>query len=482
MTTARRKTTKKVASKDTRARVLKTEYVPVSELRGYHKNARIGDIDKIIASLEENGQYKPIVVNVGTHTGRPNEILVGNHTWLASRRLEWEDIYASFIDVTDARAAKINIADNFTQEDGSYDEKILAEQIADLPDTTGIGMDQEQIDTYLSEIEEVFKGAEDTMTMIEEREQESLDAEEAERRAQTFDGAPLGEEPDPLVEDVQARTEARKAGGDERSLTDASSTLKGAFDLKEEIPDETVGYWQIPKLRLDNLMRFDELPDKLESWAGSATKDWPDDETWWLYNWQVDSTSGMKDISKVIVSFYTFDEYFDNWFWYPAKFVTKVINSGIKYIVQPNYSQFPTEHQTLNLYALYRARWMARYFQECGLKVIPDINWPMGDIEFLEDYVLATLPKKLPMISLQLQTFNKKDWGDDFEHSEADQIKHVQRIFDVLEPQGLLLYAGKPGQQFFEEHINPGCPVRVLDTRNSKLTEKAKGREKKTTI
>lgn len=482
---APRKTAKKAAPKkrSEKAKVLETGYLLVNDLKGYYQNPRIGNVDAIAESLEENGQYKPIVVNKGTKTGRPMEVLAGNHTWLGARRLGWTDIYVSMVDVDEARAAKIVAIDNKSADLGSYDEKLLAELIQGLPDLVGTGFDEDELKAMLSDVDEAFTDATSTMGRLEQIEAEELEEEAAERAAKTFDGAPLGDEPDPKVEEVLSRTEAKKAGGDSRSLLDAEEELKGAFDLKEEIPDDTVGYWEIPKLRLDMLVKMSDLPDNLDSWAGSATKDWPDKETWWLYNWGVDSTSGMHDISKVIVSFYTYDEYFDNWFWYPSKFVTKVLNSGIKMILTPNYSMFPGQAQTLNLWALYRARWLARYFQEAGLKIIPDINWPMSDVEFLEDYILATLPKKLPLIAMQMQTFNPKDWDEkDLEHSEEDQIKHVQRIFDVLEPQGLLLYAGKPGHEWFLKNIDPKCPVRVLDTRNSKLTEKAKGRERKKTI
>lgn len=45
----------------------------VDELAGYHRNPRRGDVDAIARSLAVNGQYRPIVVNIGTHTGRPLE-------------------------------------------------------------------------------------------------------------------------------------------------------------------------------------------------------------------------------------------------------------------------------------------------------------------------------------------------------------------------------------------------------------------------
>lgn len=75
-------------------------------------------------------------------------------------------------------------------------------------------------------------------------------------------------------------------------------------------------------------MTFDDLPDTLTAWAGSATKDDDDPDRWWLYNWGIDSTSGMKqDKSQVIVSFYAFDDYFDNWWYFPERYMAKIVNS-----------------------------------------------------------------------------------------------------------------------------------------------------------
>lgn len=50
-----------------------------SELNLYFRNPRVGNVDVIKSSLRAHSQYKPILVNKGTYTGRPNEVLAGNH-------------------------------------------------------------------------------------------------------------------------------------------------------------------------------------------------------------------------------------------------------------------------------------------------------------------------------------------------------------------------------------------------------------------
>lgn len=120
--------------------------LPPSTLTPFHKNPRRGNVPAIAESLARNGQFRPIVVNAGTHTGRPNEVLAGNHTLLAALMLEEEgrgldgglDCYV--VDVTDREAERIVLADNRTADLGSYDNADLVELLKRMDDDlTGTG-------------------------------------------------------------------------------------------------------------------------------------------------------------------------------------------------------------------------------------------------------------------------------------------------------------------------------------------------------
>lgn len=126
--------------------------VPLSDLNRYHRNPRTGDLTAIQESLTTNGQYRPIVVNKGTHTSRPNEILAGNHTFTAAQQLGWDTIAATWIDVDDEAAARIVLVDNRTNDLAGYDTVLLAEILAELPDYAGTGYDQESVDDLLDGI------------------------------------------------------------------------------------------------------------------------------------------------------------------------------------------------------------------------------------------------------------------------------------------------------------------------------------------
>lgn len=118
-----------------------------ADLALFHKNPRVGDVDAITGSLRANGQYKPLVVNRGTHTGRSMEVIAGNHTLKAIRGLaetypdddRWQSVDCWVIDVDDDRAARIVAADNRTSELGGFDVDLLTDLLEDMTDLEGTG-------------------------------------------------------------------------------------------------------------------------------------------------------------------------------------------------------------------------------------------------------------------------------------------------------------------------------------------------------
>jgi DNA modification methylase len=115
--------------------------LPIAELQCFEGNPRRGDLTQIAESLEANGLYKPILVNAGTLTGRPNEILAGNHTMIGARQLGWEEIACTVVDVDDQQARKIVAADNRLADLGGYDPEELYVLLDGLDDLYGSGYD-----------------------------------------------------------------------------------------------------------------------------------------------------------------------------------------------------------------------------------------------------------------------------------------------------------------------------------------------------
>lgn len=117
---------------------------PLDELRPFHKNPRRGDVDLIAASIKKNGQYRPLVVNRGTKTKRLNEILAGNHTYLALKENGATTAAVSFVDVDDQQAARIVVVDNRASDKAKNDDDVLKDLLADLDELEGSGYTDEE--------------------------------------------------------------------------------------------------------------------------------------------------------------------------------------------------------------------------------------------------------------------------------------------------------------------------------------------------
>lgn len=131
-------------------RHLDTREVAVSELRLYEGNARQGDIGAIAASLQRLGQYRAIVVNAGTLTGRPLEVLAGNHTVQAAQALEWDTLLAHIVDVDEDHARRIVLVDNRTNDLATNDTAALLALLQQLGDDySGTGYDGDDVDDLL---------------------------------------------------------------------------------------------------------------------------------------------------------------------------------------------------------------------------------------------------------------------------------------------------------------------------------------------
>lgn len=140
---------------DTYAGIGAPETLPIDKLNLYHKNPRKGDVEAIKGSLVANGQFRPIVVNKGSHTGRPFEVVAGNHTLKAFRELaeenpkekRWHQIDCWVVDVDEERATKIVLADNRTADLGSYDDTTLLDLLDSVDhDLEGTGYIDDDLD------------------------------------------------------------------------------------------------------------------------------------------------------------------------------------------------------------------------------------------------------------------------------------------------------------------------------------------------
>lgn len=108
---------------------------PLDSLTPHPRNARRSDKAAIARSMIRNGVYKAIIYQTSTR-----HVLVGNHTRDAARDEGMTDFPAIGVDVDDATALRILLADNRIPDQATYDDAALADLLTELADTDG-GLD-----------------------------------------------------------------------------------------------------------------------------------------------------------------------------------------------------------------------------------------------------------------------------------------------------------------------------------------------------
>lgn len=136
---------------------------PVGEVSQFPGNPRAGDVDEIIASIQRNGMYRPLIVQRST-----GHILAGNHSYQACLGLNATHVPVVKVDVDDDTARRIVLADNRTADIGGYDDgqllKLLQEaSVADEMGLYGTGYEVNDLDRLRELVEDGggFKPSED---------------------------------------------------------------------------------------------------------------------------------------------------------------------------------------------------------------------------------------------------------------------------------------------------------------------------------
>lgn len=107
----------------------------------------------------------------------------------------------------------------------------------------------------------------------------------------------------------------------------------------------------------------------------------------------------------------------------------KILTSGCQAVVEPNLSLFDTTPIAYGLQQIYKKRWIARYFQDCGIKVFADLN-----------------------VSRKFQEYNRlgipEGYNAFFTRGYTDRISHLDEELEIakrisgLDTPNLIIYGG----------------------------------------
>lgn len=140
------------------------ERVATKDLNVYYKNARRGDVDTIMESMKYHGVYKPLVVNRGNKTGRKNEVICGNHSLMAIRRLadenprdpRWLHVDVYMVEVDEEQAMRLVLVDNKSSDKATYDVEELVNLATELPNLDATGFTRDELDHMLEALSDTY--------------------------------------------------------------------------------------------------------------------------------------------------------------------------------------------------------------------------------------------------------------------------------------------------------------------------------------
>jgi hypothetical protein len=358
------------------AEALRPLAIPIQGLSHDPSNARQHNdrnMSAIKSSLAMFGQRTPIVVQKSGMIVRK-----GNGTMAAAKTLGWTHVAAIVIDDDNSTAVQYAIADNRTAELADWDDETLASLLDSMSkdQKDAIGFNDQDIDELLAR----------------------LNPEEEEEKK-------------------------------ELELDDISDELPGASALKDDMVFESDLPYDLPPLIPEMCASLPEGP--IMTWCGPFRSNIEDAKTW-LWPWKHTTMVGMPPMHSVIPCFYVDDYKFEGLWTDIEKWTTRLLNAGVKTVMMPNYSLHSEGPLVMQIYNLYRSRWVARYFQEAGLKVIPDvISFPR-----IHDVALGTLPKNLEVAACELQCDTS---SQEFFDSAVADFKEYER---QVQPKRWIVYGG----------------------------------------
>ena len=247
---------------------------------------------------------------------------------------------------------------------------------------------------------------------------------------------------------------------EDQEIDDKSKVIGDIYELNDAILFErALNKYDIPILKKEMLT---SVPEPIQVYCGDGKTI---DETYkgfWLflkgcYHEKVNCTQG-------ILGFYSWDDKFEAVWNKTIEAVHNIKEKDYMSVITPNFTIIPGEPIAWQIWQIYRARWIGRYFQEAGIYVVPDVTWT-DERSF--DFAFLGIPKGSPCISLQTQNISV-----DNKHGRELHEKGVVELVKQIEPQRIFIYGSPSNKDYILSTIPSGLPVVWADSWISSRREK----------
>lgn len=167
------------------------------------------------------------------------------------------------------------------------------------------------------------------------------------------------------------------------------------------------------------------------------------------------------------LGFFTEDYIFEKYYLKPSKYALILQQENWHAVVEPDYSTYDDHPFAENLWAIYRSRWLCRYWQEIGIKIIPQLYRCAA---WERPWILGTLPEgACEIMFMQIRMGgaknqeDKKYWamlGENIKYAKANLgLKHLLLYGSPNLEKIFIGYSHGVKYTFVESFINKRCEV-----------------------
>lgn len=281
---------------------------------------------------------------------------------------------------------------------------------------------------------------EDVSSLLKELETVDFDVEFA-----GFETKKRNKENDPIIDGVVGKVEVQPASlevfhsiddfkvdesGDRiavKGFGEISPDTKSVITLKDDAFFDSNLPFGIPPLRPDML---GDIPDPIGTWINEK-RTAECENYFWVYGG--DSIRGLP-LDRTVLGFYTDDERFELTWDNVVDFTTRLLKLKLRGVVGPNFSMYDHSPQAYYVWNSFRSKYIARFWQEAGIKIVPDVYIRPEQRKFN----WLGIPKNCPCLSMQYQVGQTSLEGFNLERQWAKEM------IEELKPQSLFIYTTDP--------------------------------------
>lgn len=202
-----------------------------------------------------------------------------------------------------------------------------------------------------------------------------------------------------------------------------SDQISLIYELREQVVFPSSNRWGLPELRDDRLA--DTIPGEVVT-SRVTGRARPDQL---FVKGQSHTLAG----AGGTLCFYVDDTRFSAVWSQAVQWLRKASERGWDALVSPDFSTWSDDPMAVQLWAVYRNRWCARYWQEAGFSVIPSLSWSTPDYY---DFAFVGVPVGAPVVMCQARTVETARERRLF----VEGLRHAD---SVLRPQRIVIYGAK---------------------------------------